>query len=198
MNDLGPELYQSDRFIRKLLHLADARNTDIFYDLGCGIGQLCIVAVTEFDVRKAVGIELHRGRAKKAEKRVKKLGLDDRIEIRNGNLWQSDISKATIAYYGLNESDEDVADCEKKLSPGCRLITLFLPFVGVVPTKADYPFYLMQLPFRKTESASLWVSEVLFKQATLKELYQELDSDKEYRYDKVIFKRLAKERLPEE
>jgi len=65
MNDLGPERYQSDRFIRKLLHLADARNTDIFYDLGCGIGQLCIVAVTEFDVRKAVGIESHRGRATK-------------------------------------------------------------------------------------------------------------------------------------
>jgi predicted RNA methylase len=198
MNDLGPECYQSDRFIRKLLHLADARNTDIFYDLGCGIGQLCIVAVTEFDVRKAVGIELHRGRAKKAEKRVKELGLDDRIEIRNEDFWLSDISEATIVYYGLTEVDEDVANCEKKLSPCCRVVTLFLPFLGVVPKEADYPFYLMQLPFKKTENASLWISKVLFKEATFKELYQELDSDKEYQYDKVTFKRLVKERLVKE
>jgi tRNA A58 N-methylase Trm61 len=124
MNDLGPERYQSDRFIRKLLRLAGARNTDIFYDLGCGIGQLCVVAVTEFDVKKAVGIESHRGRAKKAEQRVKELSLDNRIEIRNEDFWQSDISEATIAYYGLNELDEDVANCEKKLSPWCRVITL--------------------------------------------------------------------------
>jgi predicted RNA methylase len=198
MNDLGPESYQSDRFIRKLLHLANARNTDIFYDLGCGIGQLCIVAVTEFDVRKAVGIELHRGRTKKAEKRVKELGLDDRIEIRNEDFWLSDISEATIAYYGLTEVDEDVANFEKKLNPCCRVVTLFLPFVGVVPKEADYPFYLMQLPFKKTENASLWISKVLFKEATFKELYQELDSDKEYLYDKVAFKRLVKERLPKE
>jgi SAM-dependent methyltransferase len=198
MNDLGPERYQSDRFIRKLLHLADARNTDIFYDLGCGIGQLCIVAVTEFDVRKAVGIESHRGRAKKAEKLVKELGLDDRIEIRNEDFWLSDISEATIAYSGLGEEDEDVANCEKKLSPYCRVVTLFLPFVGVLPKEANYPFYLMQLPFKKTEKASLWISKVLFKEATFKELYQELDSDKEYRYDKVTFKRLVKERLVKE
>jgi SAM-dependent methyltransferase len=197
MNSLGPERYQSDRFIRKLLHLADATNMDIFYDLGCGIGQLCVVAVSEFGVRKAVGIESHKGRAKKAEKRVKELSLEDRIEIRNEDFWESDISEATIAYYGLTESDEDVPNCEKKLSAHCRLITLFHLFVGVLPKDADYPFYLMQLPFTKTKSASLWISKVLFKEATLEELYQEFNSDQDYQYDKVTFKRLVKKRLLE-
>lgn len=195
MKNLGSERCPSNRLIRKLLHLADARKTDIFYDLGCGIGQLCVVAVTEFDVRKAVGIERRKGRAKKAEKRIKEFGLDDRIEIRNEDLWESDISEATIAYYGLDEEDEDLADWEKKLSPRCRIVTLFLPFVGVVPENADYPFYLMQVPFKKTENASLWISKVLFKEATLKEFYQELDSDKDYQCDRVVLKRLIKERL---
>ena len=95
MNDLGPERYQSDRFIRKLLHLADARNTDIFYDLGCGIGQLCIVAVTEFDVRKAVGIELHRGRAKKAEKRVKEL-----CSFNKGVVWHNSLDDYLNSFSG--------------------------------------------------------------------------------------------------
>jgi len=39
---------------------------------------------------------------------------------------------------------------------------------------------------------------VLFKEATLEELYRELDSDKEYLYDKVTFKRLVKKRLLKE
>jgi SAM-dependent methyltransferase len=95
--------------------LADVSNTDIFYDLGCGIGQLCIVAVTEFGVKKAVGLESHEGRAKKAKNRIEKLGLGDRIQIRNEDFWQSDTSEATIAYYGQIESDEDVADFETTL-----------------------------------------------------------------------------------
>lgn len=198
MSYLGPECYQSNRYIRKLLALAGASQSDVFYDLGCGLGQLCVLAVTEFNVKKAVGFERHKGRAKKAEERIKALGLGERIQIKNEDFWDSDIGKATIVYHGLTERDEDVADFERKLAPGCKVLTLFLPFVGVVPTDADYPFYLMQLPFTKTKSASRWITAVLFKKATLKELCQELDSDKEYTYDKVIFKRLIKKRLPNE
>lgn len=76
------------------------------------------------------------------------------------------------------------------------MVTLCLPSVGVVPKRVDYPFYLMEMPFRKTQSLSLWISKVLFKQGSLEELYEELDSDKEYRYDKVVLKRLIRERLP--
>lgn len=91
MDRLGPEDYQSNRHIRKLLRLAGATKGDVFYDLGCGVGQLCVVAVTEFGVRKAVGIEMHHGRAEKAAARVKELGLSDRIEIRNEDFMESDI-----------------------------------------------------------------------------------------------------------
>lgn len=195
MSTLGPERYQSNRSIRKLLHLAAASTTDVFYDLGCGIGQLCVVAVTEFGVRKAVGFERHKGRAKKAEKRIKGLGLDDRIEIKKEDFWESDLSEATIAYFGITESEQDVGDFNKKLAPGCRLVSIFLPLVGVIPDKVDYPFYLMQLPFTKTKSLSLWTSAVLFRKTTLIEFYEELDADKEYSCDKTIFKRLVKERL---
>jgi hypothetical protein len=54
----------------------------------------------------------------------------------------------------------------------------------------------MKLPFKKTDDASLWISKVLSKKATLKELYEELDSDREYRYDKRLFSRLMNERFP--
>jgi predicted RNA methylase len=196
MNRLGPEDYQSNRHIRKILQLARASPKDIFYDLGCGKGQLCVVAVAEYGVKRAVGIELHKGRAAKAAEHIQELGLTDRIEIRNEDFMESDLYDATIVYSGLSETEEDIAYFEKKVRTGCRIVTLFLPFVGVLPEAADYPFYLMKIPFRKTKDVSLWTSKVLFRKATAGELYRELDSDREYRYDKRAFKQMMKERCP--
>jgi SAM-dependent methyltransferase len=195
LNRLGPEDYQSNRHIRKLLRLARATKRDVFYDLGCGRGQLCVVAVKEFGVKKAVGIELHTGRAEKAAAHIEKLGLSDRIEIRNEDFMDSNLHDATIAYCGHYEVEEDVAHFESELRVGSRFVSLFLPFVGVIPTAADYPFYLMEVPFRKTRDISLWISKVLFRMATLDELYRELDTDREYRYDKRAFKQIMKERF---
>ncbi|MGA2198487.1 MAG: hypothetical protein ABSG45_00970 [Nitrososphaerales archaeon] len=195
MNRLGPEDYQSNRHIRKIMRLAQATRHDVFFDLGCGMGKLCVVAVKEFGVRKAVGIELHRGRAAKAARYVQELRLSHRIEIWNEDYMESDLGEATIAYCGHNETEEDVPHFEEELRAGSRFVTLFLPFVGVLPHGVDYPFYLMRLPFKKTKDVSRWTSAVLSKRATLEELYQELDSDREYRYDKRLLGRLVKERL---
>jgi hypothetical protein len=62
----------------------------------------------------------------------------------------------------------------------------------VIPTAADYPFYLMEVPFKKTRDSALWISKVLFRKATASELLRELDTDREYRYDKRTFKQLMK------
>jgi predicted RNA methylase len=197
MNRLGPEDYQSNRHIRKILNLARASEKDVFYDLGCGRGQLCVVAVTEFGVRKAVGIELHKGRASKAAARIERLGLSGRVDIRNEDFMESDLGDATIVFSGLGEIDEDLNHFERQVKPGCKVVSLFLPLVGVLPTATDYPFYLMTVPFRMTRDVSLWISKVLFREASVDELYQELDTDREYRYDKRIFKRMMKERFPD-
>jgi SAM-dependent methyltransferase len=195
MERLGPEDYQSNRHIRKLLRLARASKRDVFYDLGCGRGQLCVVAVSEFGVRKAVGIELHRGRAAKAAEHIRELGLSDRIEIWNEDYMESDLHEATIAYCGHTEAEEDAPYFERELRRGSRFVSLFLPFVGVVPSGVDYPFYVMDVPFKKTRDVSLWISKVLSRVASVEQLYQELDTDREYRYDKRVFKRLMKERF---
>jgi len=194
---LGPEDYQSNRHIRKILHLARATKRDVFYDLGCGRGQLCVVAVTEFGVKRAVGIELHRGRAEKAAAYIEELGLSDRVEIRNEDFMDSDLHDATIAYCGTYESEEDVSHFEAELAPASRFVTLFLPFVGVMPAAADYPFYLMETPFEKTRDAPSWISSVLFREATRDQLFWELDNDREYRYDKRVLKQLMRRRFRE-
>ena len=195
MNRLGPEDYQSNRYIRKILRLAQASKRDVFYDLGCGRGQLCIIAVKEFGVKRAVGIEMHRGRAAKARRTVETLGLSHRIDIWDEDFMDSDLHEATIAYCGLTEEEDDVEHFGSILQPGTRFVTLFLPFVGVLPTAADYPFYRMDVPFRMTSDASSWASSVLLRKANVDDLYQELDTDREYRYDKRVLSKLVGKRL---
>ena len=195
MNRLGPEDYQSNRHIRKIMRLAQASKRDVFFDLGCGMGKLCVVAVKEFGVTKAVGIEMHRGRASKAARFVRDQGLSDRIEIWNEDYMESDLGEATILYCGHNETEEDVPHFEDVLGRGSRFVSLFLPFVGVVPDAVDYPFYVMKLPFKKTDDGSRWASAVLTKKAKVEELYRELDTDREYRYDKRLMGRLMKDRF---
>jgi hypothetical protein len=187
MNRLGPEDYQSNRHIRKIMRLAQASKRDVFFDLGCGMGKLCVIAVKEFGVKKAVGIEMHRGRASKAARFVRDQGLSDYME--------SDLGEATVLFCGHNETEEDVPHFEDALGNGSRFVSLFLPFVGVVPDAVDYPFYLMKLPFKKTEDGSRWASAVLTKKAEVEELYRELDTDREYRYDKRLMGRLMKDRF---
>jgi len=195
MNRLGPEDYQSNRHIRKIMRLAQASKRDVFFDLGCGMGKLCVVAVKEFGVRKAVGIEMHRGRASKAARFVRDQGLSDRIEIWNEDYMESDLGEATILYCGHNETEEDVPHFDDVFGRGSRFVSLFLPFVGVVPDAVDYPFYVMKLPFKKTDDGSRWASAVLTKKAKVEELYRELDTDREYRYDKRLMGRLMKDRF---
>ena len=192
---LGPERCLSDRLIRKMCVLANISRNTVFYDFGCGLGHVCVIAVTEFGAKRAVGIELHRGRAKKARKYVRKLGLSRRIKIRHETFHDSDCSDTTVIYNGTSESEGDLTEYEAKLKNGCRFVTPFLPLVGIIPDAQDYPFYLMRKPFTKTGNLSRWLFTVLSKKATVSEFFKELDIDLDWQVDKRTLKSLMRKRF---
>lgn len=178
-----------------MLHLAKADRNDVFYDLGCGRAQLCVVALTEFGVKRAVGIESHRARAKKARQYIRSLGLFRRIEIRAEDFYDSDLSRATLVYNGLMEDEQDLQFYQDNLKKRSRLVTLSLPLVGVMPNAQDYPFYLMRMPFRKTRDVHKWTSEVLSKRSTLGAFFTEMGNDPDYLCYKRTLKSLMKKRF---
>ena len=192
---LGPEVAQSNQNIRKLMRLAKASRGDVFYDLGCGRAQLCIMAVTEFNVKRAVGIESHKGRWEKAQARVKRLGLSRRIRIIEKDIYESDLRRATIVYNGLMEHQGDVEFYENNLKPRCALVTLSLPLVGVLPNSQDYPFYLMKIPFKRTRKESEWINVSLSRRATAEEFLTEIREDPDFTQDIVSLKLLMKKRF---
>jgi SAM-dependent methyltransferase len=192
---LGLAIALSNRHIRKMLRLAEANENDVFYDLGCGVGQVCIVAVKEFNVKRAVGIDVNKGRVKKARERVRCAGLQKRISIRYGLFENANFKDATIVYNGLMEEEDTLEKYETTLQKGCRLITLASPPVSLMPNKTDYPFYLMNFPFTKAVNDDEWASAVLLKQATFEELLLEFKRDPDYQSGIRLLKKLAKERF---
>ncbi|MBD0346077.1 MAG: class I SAM-dependent methyltransferase [Coleofasciculus sp. Co-bin14] len=81
--------------VEAMLTLANVSADDILYDLGSGDGRVVITAVKKFGAR-GVGIDIDRERIQEANENARKAGIENRVEFRQQNLFESDFSEATI------------------------------------------------------------------------------------------------------
>lgn len=111
--------------VRKMLELAGADRNDTVYDLGCGDGRIPIVAVREFNVRKAVCVEIREDLAKQAKENIRKLGLQDRIKVINYDMFYVDVSEASLVTLFLLTSINDMLakKLATELSDGARIVS---------------------------------------------------------------------------
>lgn len=80
---------------REMLKLARVTAKDVVYDLGCGDGRIVIAAVKEFGAR-AVGIDIDPDRIAESKENASKAGVGKEAEFRNEDLFETDISQATV------------------------------------------------------------------------------------------------------
>lgn len=113
-----------DEVIEKMLELADVKENDVLYDLGCGDGRVLIKAAKERKV-KCVGIEIKKELVDEAQKRVAREGLERLIKIVHGDIFQEDISDATVVYlYLTTELNAQLKPkLEKELKKGTRVVS---------------------------------------------------------------------------
>jgi SAM-dependent methyltransferase len=157
--------------VKRILRLAKATKDDIFYDLGCGHGRVCIIASKQ--VKRAVGIEDHIATYKEAVRAVRKAGLQDKVKIRNSDVSSAKIGDATMVYTMINESYKDLERFERLLPRGSRFISAYVPLIGVIPDKKDGSFYLMKMPFKHAKDEDDWARSVLgTKNGTAGKLYK--------------------------
>ncbi len=111
--------------VRKMLELAEAGPNDIVYDLGAGDGRIVIIAAREFNVKKAVGIEIRPDLVREARKKVQELNLGGRVEIIQDNMFEANISEATIVTLFLLTSVNErlKPKLEAELKPGTRVVS---------------------------------------------------------------------------
>lgn len=116
---------QTDRpTIQKMLELANVDSTDVVYDLGSGDGRIPIMAAKKHGAR-GVGIEIRPDLVKKARGNAKEAGVRSLVEFRRGDLFQADISAATVVtLYLLPEVNMKLRPkLFEELSPGTKVVS---------------------------------------------------------------------------
>jgi uncharacterized protein (TIGR03000 family) len=114
--------------VEEMLKLANVKEGDVVYDLGCGDGRIVVTAVKKYKAKKGLGVDLNPERIKDSEKNAKDAGVQDKVEFKQGDvlkLTDKDITQAdVVTLYLLPEVNLRLMPVLKKgLKPGARIVS---------------------------------------------------------------------------
>ena len=116
--------------VDKMFSMAQIKEGDVVYDLGCGDGRICAMAAVKHRC-KAVGVDIDPARIKDCAETMKRYKVPaGMVDIRQGDaLKVKDLEKATvIMLYMLPEFMEKLEKQVEKLKPGTRIVAHDYPF----------------------------------------------------------------------
>ncbi|MDB9529420.1 class I SAM-dependent methyltransferase [Oscillatoria sp. CS-180] len=138
-----------------MLALAQVGPDDVLYDLGCGDGRLLIQAAQRWGTR-GVGIDIDPVRIRQAQAAVHAAGVSDQVKLHQGNLYDSDLSCATVvALYLLPHLNLRLKPrLLQQLASGARVVSHQFDMgdwepdqvVQLVPSEEDSTLYLWKIP----------------------------------------------------
>jgi len=109
--------------VERMLRMAKVGKDDLVYDLGCGDGRIVITAAQKYGAR-GVGYDLNPQRINESNANAVKAGVADRVRFVQGDLFQADLSGATVVTLYL------LPDVNLKLRP--KLLAELKPGTRVV------------------------------------------------------------------
>jgi cyclopropane fatty-acyl-phospholipid synthase-like methyltransferase len=114
-----------DPVVNGMLKLAGVGKTDVVYDLGCGDGKI-VIAAAKLGAR-GVGIDIDPQRVAEANANVKKAGLEGRVQIRLGDIFDPAVKfddATVVTLYLLNTLNEKLKPrLRAELKPGTRIVS---------------------------------------------------------------------------
>ena len=106
-----------------MLALAAVTSTDVVYDLGSGDGRIPITAAQKYGAR-AVGIDINPQRIKEANENLAKANVGDKVKFLNQDLFETDITEATVVtLYLLPSLNLKLMPTLKALRKGTRIVS---------------------------------------------------------------------------
>ena len=108
-----------------MLKVARVGTGDVVYDLGSGDGRIPIMAVQKYQAARAVGIDINPERIKEAQANLKASGVGDRVRFLNEDLFEANISDATVVTLYLLPSLnlKLLPRLLAELKPGTRIVS---------------------------------------------------------------------------
>jgi hypothetical protein len=109
--------------IDKMLTAAKVTDKDKVFDLGAGDGIIAITAARKYGAQ-SVGIEFNPEMAQFARRKVAEAGLNDKVKIITGDIFQEDFSSATVVtLYLMPHLNMKLRPTLLKMKPGTRVVS---------------------------------------------------------------------------
>jgi len=156
--------------------LADLSKNDIFYDVGCGDGFVCIQAARR--CKCSVGIEDLKIRAKRAARNVSKSGLSN-VKIIPKKYQKVRIRGRNIVLFTVNDLSFEDFEKWNRRSDGrnFRIVTYGPPAVPIKPAAKKGSFFLTKFPYSLAKTdAELCYAVTRKRNASLKHVIRKLKS----------------------
>ena len=112
-----------DELVLAMLKAAKVTAKDYVVDLGSGDGRIPIVAAKQFGAR-ATGIEYNPQMVKLAQCNARAEGVTDKVEIKQGDIFESDFRDATVVtMYLLSDLNMKLRPTILAMKPGTRVVS---------------------------------------------------------------------------
>jgi ribosomal protein L11 methylase PrmA len=113
-----------EEVVEAMLQVAKVTKADVVYDLGTGDGRIPVTAAKKYGAR-GVGIDIDPQRIKDANENVQRSGVGDKVRIIQADLFEANISEATVVTLYLLPSlnQKLMPKLMKELKPGTRIVS---------------------------------------------------------------------------
>ncbi|NWK08252.1 SAM-dependent methyltransferase [Marine Group I thaumarchaeote] len=148
----GEDVQLPKKSFREIFKFADVGKRDVFYHLGCGNEIGIEIAINEFKVKKAVGIDNNPKKIQHAKEILEQKNIQGQLIC--NNIEESDISDASVILFWFTD-DNLINKMLKKfenLKPGTKIITIWGPLIDCLPEKVNFPYIINKVPFKKEQN----------------------------------------------
>ncbi|MBZ5557576.1 MAG: class I SAM-dependent methyltransferase [Acidobacteriia bacterium] len=120
----APFVPTPDSVVDAMLELAHVTSADVVYDLGSGDGRIPITAAKKYGAF-GVGIEMDSLLIRRSNDNLKQAGVGDRVRFVYGDLFETDLSGASVVTMFLlpRVIDRLIPKFKRELRPGTRIVS---------------------------------------------------------------------------
>ena len=119
--------------VNLMLELAEVKQTDLLYDLGCGDGRIVVTAAKKFGC-KAVGVDIDPDRVRESRANVKAASVEHLVTIKQADIFKLDLSQADVVMLYLRPHlNVQLIPQLDEMKPGSRVVSHDFDMQGVEP-----------------------------------------------------------------
>jgi hypothetical protein len=148
----GEDVQLPEKTLKEIFKFSNLGKDDIFFHLGCNNEKGVEIAINEFKVKKAIGVDNNLEKIQNAQKKIKEKNID--VKLIHQNIEESDISDATVILFWFTDEKiiKDMVKKFNKLKPETKIITIWGPLPNYLPHKVNFPYIINKVPFKKAEN----------------------------------------------